>query len=117
MRTVAFVPLGHLDEAGLLQHLQVTAEIAVGEAAELLEIGKGQALGMRHQRGQESEPRLLVDDAIESVIGKWRAVSLRHRQLRTQSGESWPSATGRRQKAGPWSRATACGSGSPASGP
>ena len=41
VRAVALVALGDFDQPGLLQHLQMTAEIAVGQAAELLEIGEG----------------------------------------------------------------------------
>ena len=53
MRPVAFIAFGDLHEAGLLQHLEVPAQIAVGQAAKLPEIGESQAFRMRHQRGQQ----------------------------------------------------------------
>src|SRR3569832_627242 len=105
-RTVALEALGDLDETGLLQHLQMPGEIAVGQAAELLEIGEGQPLRMAHQRGQKAEPRFLMDHAVEAVIGKRRAVlSLRHRRLRMRNKGSPPSAPARPRTAGPWSKA------------
>src|SRR2546421_1363343 len=115
VRPVALVALGHFDETGLLQHLQVPAQIAVGQAAQLLEIRKAQALWMRHQRGQQSQPRLLVNDAVESVIGKWcaAAFSLRHLLLLTRNATAPPSAIARSRTAGPWSTATTHDPGSP----
>ena len=41
---VAVVALADLDEARLLQHLEMAAEIAVREAAELLQVGEGEPL-------------------------------------------------------------------------
>src|ERR1700733_2326586 len=110
MRPVALVAFDDFDEARFLQHLQMAAEIAVGERAKRLEIGKRQALGMRYQRGQQAKPRLLVNDAIETVIGKWRSVviSVRHRFPRMQCAEEPPSAIGRSRRASPSSMATAC---------
>src|SRR5947209_14300789 len=99
MRPIAFIALGDVDETRLLQHLQMTAEIAVGQSAEQLEIGERQSFRMRHQRSQEPKPRLLVDDAVETVVGERCAVSLRHRPLPRQSTGSPPSATGPRQTA------------------
>src|SRR5580692_7024613 len=68
MRPVALVALGNVDQAGFLQYLEMAAEIAVGQAAKLLEVGKSQPLRMRHQRAQYTETRLLVNDPIESFI-------------------------------------------------
>src|SRR6185436_11228179 len=89
VRTIALIALGDLDQAGFLEHLEMTAEVAVCEPAELLEIGEGQALGMRHERSQEPEPGPLVNDPVETVIGERRVArfSRRHRFLRTRSGE------------------------------
>src|SRR5262249_28597991 len=107
------IALDDVDEAGLLQHLQMAAEIAVGEAAELLEISKGEPFRMRHQRSQQTEPRLLMDDAVEAVIGEWRGgqISLRHHGLRKRNTTARRAATGRSRRAVPWSRATARGFG------
>src|SRR3974377_730249 len=44
VRTVALIALGYLEKPRFLQDLKVPAEIAVGQAAKLLEVGKGQAL-------------------------------------------------------------------------
>src|SRR3954447_1963720 len=105
---IALIALGDLDEASLLEHLQMARQIGVGEPAQLLEVGEGKALRMRHQRGQQAEPGLLVDDAIEALVGKRRAaVSLRHRSLRSQNTGCPPSSLGRSRTAGPWSMATA----------
>src|SRR6266566_9526155 len=43
MRPVALVALGHFDQPCFLQHLKMAAEIAIGQAAELLEVGEGQS--------------------------------------------------------------------------
>src|SRR5690242_21148089 len=109
MRPVSFVALDDFDQTGLLQYLQMAAQIAVGQAAQRLQVGEGQSLRIRHQRGQQSKSRLFMDDAIEPGIGERRAchLILRHRSLRTQNTGSWPSAIGRSRTAGPWSRATA----------
>src|SRR5690242_6790172 len=113
MRPVSFVALDDFDQAGLLQHLEIPAEIAVGQPAKLLQVGEGQSLRVRHQRGQQAKPCLFMDDAVEPRIGERRArhLSLRHRSLRRQNTGSWPSAIGRSQTAGPWSRAKAYDSG------
>src|SRR5258706_12352655 len=52
MRAVALVALGDFDQSCFLQHLKMTAEIAIGQSAQLLEVGEGQPPGMGHQRGQ-----------------------------------------------------------------
>src|SRR5262245_6547709 len=72
VRPVALVAFGDLDQPGFLEHLQMTAEIAVGESAELLEISESQSLGMCHERGQQPEPGLFVNDTIEAVVGERR---------------------------------------------
>src|SRR4051794_37243978 len=119
VRPVAFVALAYLNEPGFLQHLEVPAEVAVGEPAELLEISERQSLRMRRQRGQQAEPRLLMDHPIEAIIGERRMarVSLRHLSLPKQNKGWRPSATGRSQTARPSSMAISCGSGSPAASP
>src|SRR5262245_23754823 len=82
------------------------AEIAVGQSAHLLEGAEHQALRMRCERGEHAQPRLLVDHAVEPIIGEAPGllvlpVSLRHRSLRFD--REWrPSATARRRTAVPW---------------
>src|SRR6266436_4787375 len=44
MRPVALVALGYFDQSSFLQHLKMAAEVAVGQPAELLEVGEGQSL-------------------------------------------------------------------------
>src|SRR5262249_48033349 len=66
--------LGDLDQASLFQDLQMAAEIPVGERAELLQVREGETFGMRHQRGENAEARLLVDDAVEARVGEWRII-------------------------------------------
>src|SRR3954452_19924866 len=119
VRPAAFITLAYFDQSGFLQHLEVPAEIAVGEPAELLEISERQSLRMRRQRGQQAEPRLLMDHPIEAVIGKrgTARVSLRHLYLPKQNKGWRPSAIGRSQTARPLSTATGCGFGSRAAGP
>ena len=59
-----------LDDAIVLQHLEVPAQVTVGQPAELLQIAERQTLGIGDQRRQYAEPRLLVDDTIEPLVGE-----------------------------------------------
>src|SRR5882724_10403153 len=52
LRPVAVVALLDCDQASLLEHLQVAGEIAVGEAAHLLERAEDQTFRMRRERGE-----------------------------------------------------------------
>ena len=45
LRPVLVEALPDLDEAGLVEHLEVPAEVAVGEVAQLLEVGEDHARG------------------------------------------------------------------------
>src|SRR5271166_4938653 len=65
---IADKPLFKFDEPRLLQHLQMTAEIAISQAAELLQIAKGQALWLRDERGKDAKPCLFVDHAVQTLI-------------------------------------------------
>src|SRR5215472_17852745 len=49
LRPVVIVALLDLDEARLVEHLQVAAQIAVRQGAHLLQIAEYEPLGMRHQ--------------------------------------------------------------------
>src|SRR5262249_55659243 len=43
---------------------------AVGQVAHLLEVGEDDPARLRDQRGHDAEPRLLVEDALQSVVGE-----------------------------------------------
>ena len=45
MGSIAFIAFGDIHQAGILQHLEVAAEVAVGKTAQLLEIAEDQPLG------------------------------------------------------------------------
>ena len=63
-------PLPDLDEAGLVEHLEVPAEVAVGQVAEFLEVGEDDAAGVGDQRGHDAQPGLLVEDALQPLVGE-----------------------------------------------
>src|SRR5882672_9803321 len=109
-RSLALERLDDFDHLRFLKHLQVTAQIAVGQPAQLLQIGECQALRMDDERRQDAEPRLLMDHAVEALIGERSCViCLRHRGLRARNGEWRPAGAGRPRKArpSPRTRATA----------
>src|SRR5262245_953674 len=60
LRAVVVVALFDVDEPGILQDLQMAAEIAVRQPAHALEVAEGQPLRMCHQRGEHAQARLLV---------------------------------------------------------
>src|SRR6185503_12439872 len=102
----------------LLQHLQVAAQVAVGEGTQLLEVTEGQPARVDHERGKQAEPRLLVDGAVEPRVGERRlSLRIRHRRLQRRNGGWRPAAAGRSRTAGPWPTATAPASGSTAPAP
>src|SRR5262245_37522111 len=91
LRPVAIVALLDGNQAGFLEHLQMAGEIAVGEAAHLLERAEDEALRMRRERGEHGEPRLLVNDAVETFIGEAAGLltgcaSFRHGFFRCDTG-------------------------------
>src|SRR5262249_40606768 len=100
LRAVVIVALGDRDQRGFLEHLQVPAEIAVGERAHLLEVAERQALGMGNERGEYGEARTFMDQGVEAVIGETAALlslgaRLRHRSLRCTDRGLRPSGTAR----------------------
>src|SRR6185312_11327754 len=60
--------LRDLDEPRVLEHLEVTAQIAVGEATELLDHCERQSFRIGEQRGEHTESRALVHDAVEALV-------------------------------------------------
>ena len=53
-----------------MEHLEVPAEVAVGQRAEILQVVEEQALGVGDQRREDAQPGLLVDDPLEPVVGE-----------------------------------------------
>src|SRR5262249_48517580 len=110
LRPVVIVTLLDLDQPGVLEHLQMPAEVAVGQPAQLLQVAEHQALGMADQRGEHAQARLLVNDTVEPRIGEAAAVSalaisLRHPALRCCDREPPPCRAGRCRTAPPSRRA------------
>src|SRR5262245_18034881 len=84
LRSFMVVSLRDGDKACLFQHLQMPAQVAVGKAAQLLEVAEYEPLRVRHERGQDAQARFLVDDTIEPIIGEapgfvLASASFRHR--------------------------------------
>ena len=70
LRAVVLEALPNLDDARLAEDLQVPAQVAVGQGAEVLQIVEDQAARMRRQTRDDREPGFLVDDAVEPFIGE-----------------------------------------------
>ena len=85
LRAVVLHALPDLDEPRLLQHLQLAAQVAVGERAQRLEVVEQQARVVARERREDAEPGLLVDDALEAVVrvpaGRAAAVPCRRAPL------------------------------------
>ena len=73
-----FESLPHFDEPGLLEHVEMPAEIAVRQCAEPLQIREQQAFGAHDERCHDPQPGFLVQHALEPVIGE----ATRLRELR-----------------------------------
>ncbi len=77
-----------LDQIGILKNLEMAAEIAVGQATEILKRAEEKAFGMRDERCQNTEACFLVDDPVESIVSKTprvrRAFLLAHSRALTQ---------------------------------
>src|SRR5579863_5895368 len=67
-RTIFLRALHNLNQVRALQHLQVPAQVAVGQRAKLLQVGKAQAARIGDQRREDAQPRALVDGAIQPLI-------------------------------------------------
>jgi hypothetical protein len=62
---------GKAHQAGLLQNLKMTVQIAVGERTELFHFRERQPSRVRDQAGQHAQTRALMNDAIQAIVGKW----------------------------------------------
>lgn len=69
LRSVAVVASDDLDYFGPLEDTEVSAEIAIGQGAKLLEIVEGQALGIGDERSEDAEACPLVDYTIQTFVG------------------------------------------------
>src|SRR5262249_50646094 len=58
---------------GLMKHLKMTAQIAVGQGTLLLQVRENQSGRMGRQRRHDAQARLLVDDAFQPFIGETAA--------------------------------------------
>jgi hypothetical protein len=56
------------DDTGSVQDLEMPAQIAVGQAAQLLQIGKETSVTAGQQRRQDPESRAFVERAIETFV-------------------------------------------------
>ena len=65
---VLVVTLPDLQQTLFLQHLEMPAEVAVSQGAQVLEVGEDQSLGMRDEGSQDAQPGLLVEDPLETFI-------------------------------------------------
>ena len=70
LRPPVLESLPDFDESRLFQHVEMPAQVAVGQRAEPLEIREQQPLGPHDERRHDPEPRLLVQHALEAVVGE-----------------------------------------------
>src|SRR5438046_889546 len=94
LRPIVLEALPDLDEAGFAENLQVPAQVAVGQGAQILQIVEDQARRMRRQRGDDAQARFLMNHAVEPFIGKpaRRTVDrffLTHRYCAPESSTGW----------------------------
>ena len=50
--------------------MQVAIEISVGQVTQRFEFGKHQPIGVSYEAGYDAQPRLLMKDSLQAVIGK-----------------------------------------------
>jgi hypothetical protein len=62
------------DDPDFGEGVQVTVEVAVGQAARVLQIGEAHPVGIRDQTGAHREPASLVKDPLEPAVGERRPV-------------------------------------------
>ena len=67
-RAIAFVALGDFDHAGMFEHAEMAAEVAVSERAELFEVAERHAARVGEKRSEQAETGTLVDDAVEALV-------------------------------------------------
>src|SRR6201998_2292283 len=108
LRAIAVVAAHDFDHFCFFENAEMSAEIAVSECAELLEIVEGEAFGVGDKRSEHAEARAFVDDAIEAFVceAAFAAGGFRtHRDpLSIPRGEPRRPVTGRRRRRCPLSR-------------
>src|SRR5262245_30970567 len=86
LRAVVAESLRDLHQAGFLEDTQVTAQVAVGQPAELLQRPERETLRVRCEGGEDRQAGALVDHAVEPLVreapGSMRRSSRRHRRPR-----------------------------------
>ena len=68
LRPFLVVAFPDLDQAGLVQDLEVPAQVAVGQVAEFFQVREDNATGLGDQRGHDAEPCFFVEDALEAIV-------------------------------------------------
>jgi len=86
------------NEPCLLEYLQVPAQVAVGQCAQLLQLAEGQALSMGDQRREHAQARMLVDHPVETIVGKWSVRCLVRSLVRFPSSTESPGQIVRRRR-------------------
>src|SRR4051812_36614008 len=111
--TIAVLPFEDFDHPGFFEHLEMAAQVAVSERAQLLQVDEGQSLRISDKRGEYAEARALVNDAIEAFVGKasfaaalFDGWSLRFHRHLPASGEAElpPPGVGPLRRERPWPR-------------
>ena len=59
-----------LDQTGFVKNVKVPAEVAVGQRAQLFQLGEEQSLRLRGQGHEDAGAGLLVQDAVEAVVAE-----------------------------------------------
>ena len=70
LRSLAFEAFPDFNQACVPEDIEMTAQIAVGEAAQCLQIGEQPSFALSQERGRHPEPRALVHRAIECLVGE-----------------------------------------------
>src|SRR5271157_1538050 len=110
LRAILVEPFPDLDEAGLVEDLEMTAEVAVGQVAQLLEVREDDAARIGDQRGHDAEPGLLVEDSLQALVSKaarrflWSGFRRRHGPAPGSGKARQRQAVAPRRREGPWPR-------------
>ena len=57
-------------EAGLMERLQMPTEVAVGQRTQVLQLVEQPTFRLCGQRGEDAQPRLLVQQPVEALVGE-----------------------------------------------
>jgi hypothetical protein len=87
LRAAVLKSFPDIDNAGLPQHLEVPAQIAVSETAKPLEIGEEPSLSPGQKRNHDAESRFFVERPIEAFVGE--AAVIGRRGLRSTRETAW----------------------------